>query len=123
MSALSIAEHAAAIEQALRQASKPLRRVPLMEATKARTGRYGWNPKRYELALAKLERAGHLWCEPVEGFLGYVLATKAERAEAALGELPEGLRPGRDCRVYGHHWTHSYAAPATCHHCGAGESW
>jgi hypothetical protein len=33
-------------------------------------------------------------------------------------EMPEGLKDGRSCEVYGHHWDHMYGG-ALCRHCGA----
>jgi len=38
--------------------------------------------------------------------------------EEAFDKWP-GLRPGRDCKVYGHQWTHTYPGGGYCHHCGA----
>ena len=31
-------------------------------------------------------------------------------------EFP-GLKPGRDCKVYGHHWSYHYGG-SYCRHCG-----
>jgi len=40
--------------------------------------------------------------------------------EESYEEWP-GLRPGRSCEIYGHHWEHMYSAPPRCVHCHDGE--
>ena len=39
--------------------------------------------------------------------------------EEIYEEFP-GLRPGRSCEIYGHHWEHVYNCPPLCSHCHAG---